>query len=212
LIFDIDWWWSFQEEISEQFDFSKDREAVASRLISNVKYNSFSIRKRIEDKDLILVGAGLQKDTDIPSSNVIVADGALRACLERNIIPSLIVTDLDGYIPDILWARKQGSEIILHAHGDNIARVFQHLSDINPNCITTTYPSVSSNCWGGFTDGDRALMMSLSLNCNTIKMIGFDYNIIGNYSGDYSPRKLEKLRWAQKIIETCMGKSNKVIV
>jgi len=212
LIFDIDWWWSFQEEISEQFDFSKDREAVASRLISNVKYNSFSIRKRIEDKDLILVGAGLQKDTDIPSSNVIVADGALRACLERNIIPSLIVTDLDGYIPDILWARKQGSEIILHAHGDNIARVFQYLSDINPNCITTTYPSVSSNCWGGFTDGDRALMMSLSLNCNTIKMIGFDYNIIGNYSGDYSPRKLEKLRWAQKIIETCMGKSNKVIV
>jgi len=212
LIFDIDWWWSFQEEISEQFDFSKDREAVASRLISNVKYNSFSIRKRIEDKDLILVGAGLQKDTDIPSSNVIVADGALRACLERNIIPSLIVTDLDGYIPDILWARKQGSEIILHAHGDNIARVFQYLSDINPNCITTTYPSVSSNCWGGFTDGDRALMMSLSLNCNTIKMIGFDYNFIGNYSGDYSPRKLEKLRWAQKIIETCMGKSNKVIV
>jgi|TARA_B110000881_G_scaffold219126_1_gene240202 uncharacterized Rossmann fold enzyme len=212
LIFDIDWWWSFQEEISEQFDFSKDREAVASRLISNVKYNSFSIRKRIEDKDLILVGAGLQKDTDIPSSNVIVADGALRACLERNIIPSLIVTDLDGYIPDILWARKQGSEIILHAHGDNIARVFQYLSDINPNCITTTYPSVSSNCWGGFTDGDRALMMSLSLNCNTIKMIGFDYNIIGNYSGDYSPRKLEKLRWAQKIIETCMEKSNKVLV
>jgi uncharacterized Rossmann fold enzyme len=212
LIFDIDWWWSFQEEISEQFDFSKDREAVASRLISNVKYNSFSIRKRIEDKDLILVGAGLQKDTDIPSSNVIVADGALRACLERNIIPSLIVTDLDGYIPDISWARKQGSEIILHAHGDNIARVFQYLSDINPNCITTTYPSVSSNCWGGFTDGDRALMMSLSLNCNTIKMIGFDYNIIGNYSGDYSPRKLEKLRWAQKIIETCMEKSNKVLV
>jgi uncharacterized Rossmann fold enzyme len=212
LIFDIDWWWSFQEEISEQFDFSKDREAVASRLISNVKYNSFSIRKRIEDKDLILVGAGLQKDTDIPSSNVIVADGALRACLEQNIIPSLIVTDLDGYIPDILWARKQGSEIILHAHGDNIARVFQYLSDINPNCITTTYPSVSSNCWGGFTDGDRALMMSLSLNCNTIKMIGFDYNIIGNYSGDYSPRKLEKLRWAQKIIETCMEKSNKVLV
>lgn len=212
MTFDIDWWWSFQEEISEQFDFSKDREAVASRLISNVKHNSFSIRKRIEDKDLILVGAGLQKDTDIPSSNVIVADGALRACLERNIIPSLIVTDLDGYIPDILWARKQGSEIILHAHGDNIARVFQYLSDINPNCITTTYPSVSSNCWGGFTDGDRALMMSLSLNCNTIKMIGFDYNIIGNYSGDYSPRKLEKLRWAQKIIQTCMEKSNKVIV
>jgi uncharacterized Rossmann fold enzyme len=212
LTFDIGWWWKFQEEISVQFDFSKIREDVASRLVSDTKQNISSIRKCIEKKDLILVGAGLQKGTDIPSSNVIVADGALRACLEQDILPSLIVTDLDGYIPDILWARKKGSKVILHAHGDNIARVFQYLSDINPNCITTTYPSASSNCWGGFTDGDRALMMSLSLNCNSVKMIGFNYNIIGNYSGDYSPRKLEKLLWSQKIVEVCIERSNKILV
>jgi uncharacterized Rossmann fold enzyme len=212
LTFDIGWWWKFQEEISVQFDFSKIREDVASRLVSDTKQNISSIRKCIEKKDLILVGAGLQKGTDIPSSNVIVADGALRACLEQDILPSLIVTDLDGYIPDILWARKKGSKVILHAHGDNIARVFQYLSDINPNCITTTYPSASSNCWGGFTDGDRALMMSLSLNCNSVKMIGFNYKIIGNYSGDYSPRKLEKLLWSQKIVEVCIERSNKILV
>ena len=212
MTFDIGWWWKFQEEISVQFDFSKIREDVASRLVSDTKQNISSIRKCIEKKDLILVGAGLQKGADIPSSNVIVADGALRACLEQDILPSLIVTDLDGYIPDILWARKKGSKVILHAHGDNIARVFQYLSDIKPNCITTTYPSASSNCWGGFTDGDRALMMSLSLNCNSVKMIGFNYNIIGNYSGDYSPRKLEKLLWAQKIVEVCIERSNKILV
>ena len=212
MTFDTGWWWKFQEEISVQFDFSKIREDVASRLVSDTKQNISSIRKCIEKKDLILVGAGLQKGTDIPSSNVIVADGALRACLEQDILPSLIVTDLDGYIPDILWARKKGSKVILHAHGDNIARVFQYLSDINPNCITTTYPSASSNCWGGFTDGDRALMMSLSLNCNSVKMIGFNYNIIGNYSGDYSPRKLEKLLWSQKIVEVCIERSNKILV
>jgi hypothetical protein len=212
LTFDTGWWWKFQEEISVQFDFSKIREDVASRLVSDIKQNISSIRECIEKKDLILVGAGLQKGTSIPSSNVIVADGALRACLEQDILPSLIVTDLDGYIPDILWARKKGSKVILHAHGDNIARVFQYLSDINPNCITTTYPSASSNCWGGFTDGDRALMMSLSLNCNSVKMIGFNYNIIGNYSGDYSPRKLEKLLWAQKIVEVCIERSNRIIV
>ena len=212
MTFDTGWWWKFQEEISVQFDFSKIREDVASRLVSDIKQNISSIRECIEKKDLILVGAGLQKGTSIPSSNVIVADGALRACLEQDILPSLIVTDLDGYIPDILWARKKGSKVILHAHGDNIARVFQYLSDINPNCITTTYPSASSNCWGGFTDGDRALMMSLSLNCNSVKMIGFNYNIIGNYSGDYSPRKLEKLLWAQKIVEVCIERSNRIIV
>ena len=211
MTFDIDWWWNFQEEIAEQFDFSKDRELVASNLVSNYKSDISLIRKRIENKDLILVGAGIQEDLAIPNSNIIVADGALRACSERNIIPSIVVTDLDGYIPEILLASKQGSEIIVHAHGDNLARVFQYLSEINPSCITTTYPSVSNMCWGGFTDGDRALMMSLSLNCKTVKMVGFDYNIVGGYSGDYSPRKLEKLAWARKIVEACTDRTSKII-
>ena len=212
MTFDTGWWWKFQEEISVQFGFSKDREDVVSRLITGLKQNNSSIRDSIEKKDLVLVGAGLQSSIEIPSSNVIVADGALRACLEQDILPSLIVTDLDGYVSDISWARKKGSKVILHAHGDNIARVFQYFEDINPNCITTTYPSDSSNCWGGFTDGDRALMMSLSLNCNTIRMMGFDYSMIGDYSGDYSPRKLEKLAWAQKIVEACIERTNKIII
>jgi len=212
LTFDIEWWWGFQEEISEQFDFSKDREEVAARLVSDTKQKISLIKERIEDKDLILLGAGLKKETIIPNKNVIVADGALRACLEQGITPSIIVTDLDGYIPDILYASEKGSEIVLHAHGDNMARVFQYILELGPNCITTTYPSTSSSCWGGFTDGDRALMMTLSLNCNTVKMIGFDYKIIGAYSGDYSPRKLEKLSWANKIVEACRKRSNKIIV
>ena len=211
MTFDIEWWWGFQEEISEQFDFSKDREEVAARLVSDTKQKISLIKERIEDKDLILLGAGLKKETIIPNKNVIVADGALRACLEQGITPSIVVTDLDGYIPDILYASEKGSEIVLHAHGDNMARVFQYILELGPNCITTTYPSTSSSCWGGFTDGDRALMMTLSLNCNTVKMIGFDYKIIGAYSGDYSPRKLEKLSWANKIVEACRKRSNKII-
>ena len=212
MTFDTSWWWKLQDEISLQFGFSKIREDVASRLVSGKKQDVSSIQRCVKNKDLTLIGAGLQSDTIIPRNNVIVADGALRACLERDILPTVIVTDLDGYLPDISWARNQGSEVILHAHGDNMARVFQHISDIVPTCITTTYPSLGSNCWGGFTDGDRALMMSLALNCNSIKMVGFNYNIIGNYSGEYSPRKLEKLAWAKKIIEVCIEKSNKIIV
>jgi uncharacterized Rossmann fold enzyme len=85
LTFDTGWWWKFQEEISVQFGFSKDREDVVSRLITGLKQNNSSIRDSIEKKDLVLVGAGLQSSIEIPSSNVIVADGALRACLEQDI-------------------------------------------------------------------------------------------------------------------------------
>ena len=67
-----------------------------------------------------------------------------------------------------------------------------------------------TSCWGGFTDGDRALMMCLSLDCKSVRLIGFDFDKIGLYSGNFSPKKLKKLEWARKIIEECGKRSNKI--
>jgi len=59
----------------------------------------------------------------------------------------------------MVWANKQGSKIVVHGHGDNLSRLFEFSKEIQPISLTTTYPSPETNCWGGFTDGDRALMM-----------------------------------------------------
>jgi len=156
------------------------------------------------NRDFVIIGAGIDSSTTIPNSNLIVADGALRACLERKIIPEIIVTDLDGYVSDVLYAHSKGSKIVLHAHGDNLSFLHQYYSQINPICVTSTYPSENTFCWGGFTDGDRALMMSLSLGALRIGLLGFNFEKVGLYSGRYSPRKLKKLKWAEKIISKCM--------
>ena len=179
-------------------------------MLTNFNFSKSAISAYFRDRDLVLIGAAINQSFSIPNSSLIVADGALRACLQRDIIPELIISDLDGYIPDIIWATQHGSKIIIHAHGDNISRVHQYSAKLNPICMTSTYPSDSTFCWGGFTDGDRALMMLLSLDCKSIQLLGFDFSRIGDYTGKYSPRKLEKLAWAQKIITECMARSNSV--
>jgi uncharacterized Rossmann fold enzyme len=204
------WWWKFQNRISDQFGFSRIREEVASRLASRILMQEGDIANHIKDRDMSIVGAGIIPSTKIPESDLVVADGALRACLERRIIPEFIVTDLDGYVSDVIWATEHGSKVIVHCHGDNMAALYQYSSHLRPVCITSTYPSADTSCWGGFTDGDRALMMLLSLGCKSARLVGFDFSRIGDYSGDYSPRKLEKLEWAQKIVNECMARSGSV--
>jgi len=210
LTFDIGWWWKFQDQINTQFNFSRTREEVATRMLAHFNFSNSTISDYFRGRELVLIGAALNQSLSLPNSSLIVADGALRACLQRDIIPELIISDLDGYIPDIIWATQNGSKIIIHAHGDNISRVHQYLAKLNPICMTSTYPSDSTFCWGGFTDGDRATMMSLSLGCTSIKLLGFDFNKVGSFSGEYSPRKMEKLVWAQRIIDECKRRSNRV--
>ena len=211
MTFEIDWWWKFQDEINSQFNFSEVREEIAARLVSRLNYTKSSLQSAFVNREFVLVGAGLTESDTLPEKNLIVADGALRGCLNRDIVPEWVISDLDGYIPDMLWASRNGSKIIIHAHGDNLARVSLYSNQINPECITTTYPSPHTSCWGGFTDGDRSVMMCLSLGSKSVKLVGFNFEEVGTFTGEYSPRKLEKLQWAKKIINECQQRSSSII-
>ena len=211
MTFEIDWWWKFQNEINSQFNFSEVREEIAARLVSRLNYTKSSLQSSFVNREFVLVGAGLTESDTLPEKNLIVADGALRGCLNRDVVPEWVISDLDGYISDILWASQNGSKIIIHAHGDNLARVSLYSNQINPECITTTYPSPHTSCWGGFTDGDRSVMMCLSLGSKSVKLVGFNFEEVGTFTGEYSPRKLEKLQWAKKIINECQQRSSSII-
>ena len=211
MTFEIDWWWKFQDEINSQFNFSEVREEIAARLVSRLNYTKSSLQPSFVNREFVLVGAGLTESDTLPENNLIVADGALRGCLDRDIVPEWVISDLDGYISDILWASQNGSKIIIHAHGDNLSRVSLYSNRINPECITTTYPSSHASCWGGFTDGDRSVMMCLSLGSKSVKLVGFNFEEVGTFTGEYSPRKLEKLQWAKKIINECQQRSSSII-
>jgi len=200
----MEWWWPLQSEIETQFGFSRAREDVAARIASRIETKGVIIGDMIKGRDWTIVGAGIDSSIELDGLNLIVADGALRACLQRNLVPEIVVTDLDGYMPDLIQAFEQGSNIIVHSHGDNLASLYNYSKFIIPSCLTSTYPSNFTECWGGFTDGDRSLIMALLLECNSVELAGFDFTKIGDYSGRYSPRKMEKLVWAERIIKECM--------
>ncbi|OIR22056.1 MAG: hypothetical protein BEU02_00410 [Marine Group III euryarchaeote CG-Epi5] len=208
--FTIDWWWPLQEEINSQFGFSKSREEVSSRLISRLYKPRGNLSKLLSDNPVTIVGAGITDIDKIPQGVLIAADGAVSACLERNLIPDIIVTDLDGNLPEMVWANKKGSKMVVHAHGDNFSRLFEFSSEIQAISLTTTYPSPMTECWGGFTDGDRSLMMSLAMGSNLVSLVGFNFEKVGNYTGNFSPKKLQKLSWARKVVEMCQQKTGKV--
>ncbi len=210
MTFDIDWWWKYQKDIETQFSFSKVREQLAVNLSLRYFKSNNHLGQLLYQKEAVIVGAGITDQEAVPNGTVIAADGAVKACLQRDIVPDFVVTDMDGYISDLKYAFDNGCKVIIHIHGDNLSRFPDYSSVIEPVCITSAYPSSSTSCWGGFTDGDRALMMSLSLDCKSVRLVGFDFDKIGLYSGNFSPKKLEKLEWARKIIEECSKRSNKI--
>lgn len=208
--FAINWWWPFQEEINSQFGFSKSREEVSSRLISRLYQPQGNLSKLLLQNTVTIVGAGITANEIIPDGVLIAADGAVSACLKRDLIPDIVVTDLDGHLPDMVLANKKGSKIVVHGHGDNLSRLFEFSTEIQPISLTTTYPSSNTNCWGGFTDGDRSLMMSLGLGADLVNLVGFNFEKVGEYTGKFSFKKLQKLSWARKIVNKCKEETGKV--
>jgi len=52
--------------------------------------------------------------------------------------------------------------------------------------------------------------MSLSLGANLVTLVGFNFQKVGKYSGNFSINKIKKLSWANKIVVKCQEKSGKV--
>jgi uncharacterized Rossmann fold enzyme len=57
---------------------------------------------------------------------------------------------------------------------------------------------------GGFTDGDRAACIAISMGVKVshIDLLGTRSDVVGKYSGATDPkRKLEKLVWMKNVLE-----------
>ena len=123
-----------------------------------------------------------------------------------------IVSDADGGAGTI-EAVKRSIPVILHAHGDNISS-WRNLLEIavnmqNPPRIVLTHqtPDKISGMYnpGGFTDGDRAacIAMSLGVPIERIRMLGTNTREVGRWSGvTEKKRKLVKLQWMGMILQT----------
>ncbi len=151
-----------------------------------------TLKDLIYGKKVFIFGAGPSLEESILKVKLfygeavfIAANGASEALIERNIIPNVIVTDIDGRIEPILKALAYGSIIVVHGHGDNILKVLKYVPKFKGKVLGTTQliPWGYLENYGGFTDGDRALYLALHFGAKKIFLFGMDFgNIVGKFS------------------------------
>lgn len=214
-------WKPIYEKIVKDFNFKVENDILATEILNKLLQNNklFSIKEfkeLIDDKEVVVFGAGpslessilLHKNKFIDKIKI-AADGATSALLKNNILPEIIVTDLDGKVTDQIKANLKGSITIIHAHGDNIDNIKKYVSEFKGDIIGTTQidpkPYKNVHNFGGFTDGDRAIFLADYFHAKKIYLIGFDFNgEIGKYSFSENKdkkQKLKKLKWCKYLID-----------
>ena len=215
-------WEKYYTEILDDFGFSREGDESSAKILDDIlsdegclTLDDLSQNVGTSDK-FIVFGAGpslkkqiqeVKKDYDLKDFVLVAADGATTALIEEKVIPDIIVTDLDGKIEDILLANLKGANIVVHAHGDNIDNVVKYAPFLN-NVLGTTQAQPIGNLYnfGGFTDGDRAIFLSVALGASEIILVGMDFgDIVTKYSrpnlpddvGEADDIKKKKLEYAE---------------
>jgi len=214
-------WNLIYNKILKNLKLNREKDKLAADILNKLLINKKrvsleKIKKIIENKEVIVFGAGPSLESSITKNKdrffnkiKISADGATSALLKKNILPDIIITDLDGNIKDQMKSNQNGSIVVIHAHGDNIEKLTSHIIDFKGEIIGSTQinPEPFENLYnfGGFTDGDRAIFFADFFNAKKIYITGFDFDgSIGKYS--FSKKKdkemkLKKLKWCKYLLD-----------
>jgi len=201
-------------EILHEFKYNEKQDTESAIILDSILKKPISIKKikeKIKGKSVFVIGAGPSLSMAIPvlknfkKTVKIVADSAVKILVENGIIPDIVVTDLDGDEDSLIKVGKTDAIFVVHAHGDNIAKLL--LAENFKNCIGTTQskPFKKIYNFGGFTDGDRAVFLSSHFDAKNIVLFGMDFGEkIGKHSQTKAVSrkiKLKKLRKAKSLLE-----------
>jgi hypothetical protein len=220
-------WWPWYDRIIKTFGYNSSKDQLAtdilSRLISGRAIDLQQLEALLSGQSVLVFGAGpsleedlqqMAKDNLLMKCAIISADGATTALLKvAKVVPSVVVTDLDGNINDLFRADVLGSVMVVHGHGDNIDRL--------PACVpkfksvvgtTQVEPRPSVYNFGGFTDGDRAVFLAIGMGAKLVALAGMD---LGQVVGRYSKKKvrsvevkISKLKICKELLEWLASRVN----
>ncbi|NJE02575.1 6-hydroxymethylpterin diphosphokinase MptE-like protein [Thermococcus sp. MV11] len=187
-------WKPFYERIVREMGYSVEEDRKAAELLRALllEGDEYILREELAavvGRKAYVFGAGPSlelalKEFDFSDGTLITADGATTALLDAGLLPDVIVTDLDGRIPDIKLANDKGAFLVVHAHGDNVEKMGVYVpmfSRILGTCQTEPLDIVYN--FGGFTDGDRAAFLAEELGAREIVLVGFDFgDTVGRWS------------------------------
>ena len=206
-------WEPIYRAILEDFGFSSalDEEAakLLNELLRNREQSLFSAAEKLRGHDVLVVGNAPTLEEELENLHeknrtFVAADGATTVLLEKDIVPEIVVTDLDGPFDAILEANKMGAIATVHAHGDNLDALKRCVPQLGMILGTVQCrPPQGLYNFGGFTDGDRCVFLANELGAASIKLLGFDFE-----DESVTPRKRKKLAWAKRLIDLALSENS----
>ena len=188
-------------EILEYFGFDRTGDEEAARLLASLmpRDNLLSLAALTCDNPVTVCGNApcLKDELDKIHGVVFAADAAADVLDSHDIRPDAVFTDLDGASDRLLTLNEEGTIVVVHAHGDNIALLKHWVPRFKGPLVGTTQsnPLPHVHNFGGFSDGDRAVFAADELGAEQITLIGFDLD-----DEDVEPVKRGKLFWARKLL------------
>lgn len=209
MVSDLDWFLTY-DEICKDLKINCLDDDISALYLSKFKSKSNFLWKRLHNlngRSFIVIG----NSPDVTPEDfvnayeknevMVVGDSAIRL-IPKEIVPEIIVSDLDGSIPDIVLRVNEGSILFVHSHGDNMDKIKENIQRFEGFYIPTRQgrrpESMFNPC--GFTDGDRAVMIARYLGAKRIRLFGFSYERA--YEKGNTILKMKKLQFARKIIES----------
>jgi len=195
-------WEPLYEEILDYFSFDRAAdEAARDRAVSLASHDDYAVLKRlVRTRDVTVCGnAPSLKDEIINISGLVcAADAAALVLYREGIRPDIIFTDLDGADEPFAVMNREGTILVIHAHGDNIPLLNIWIPQTDGPLVLTTQaaPAPGIYNFGGFSDGDRAVHAVLHLGAASVRLIGFDCD-----DTRVNPMKRGKLIWAKRLLK-----------
>ena len=221
-------WAPQYDRIRKEFGFDLAREEAAAELLESLLPEPrradplAGAHARLEGREAIVVGhapnAGppplWRRRATSPAPALIAADGATVPCLAAGLVPSVIVTDLDGPVPSEIGANRRGSLVVVHAHGDNLAAIREWVPQF-PGEIAGSWSGPPRDALldvGGFTDGDRGAFLADHVGATRVVLWGFDFDRVDEADPGARARKLAKLAWARRALDLLARKGRAPLV
>lgn len=194
-------WEPLYREILEYFGFEQEEDERAAELLAAIlKRDDIALLEdACKGRDVCVCGNAPCLADEIPlvTGTVFAADAASVVLFSHGILPDAIFTDLDGATDEFLEMNRQGTIIVVHAHGDNIPLLHHWVPRFQGSVVGTTQsrPLPHVYNFGGFTDGDRAAFAAHALGAASITLLGFDLE-----DSRVDPMKRAKLYWAGRLL------------
>lgn len=194
-------WEPHYREILGYFGFDRAADEEAARLLASLmtRDNLLSLAALTCDNEVTVCGNApcLKDELGKIRGVIFAADAAADVLDTHGIRPDAVFTDLDGTTDRLIALNKEGTIVVIHAHGDNMPMLRYWVPRFTGPVVATTQsvPLPGVHNFGGFTDGDRAVFAADELGAASITIVGFDLDDI-----NVEPMKRGKLMWARKLL------------